>query len=335
VSYAIPLIDLRDARDDVARAMHDACRQHGFFYVVGHGIDASLGARLEGLSHRFFALPEQTKARFAMPLAGRAWRGWFPLGGELTSGRADWKEGLYVGNDLPETHPRVRAGVPLHGRNLLPGDDVIPGFAATIDAWMAAVTALGQRVLEAIAISLEMPPAWFRERWTSDPLVLFRIFLYPSRPVPVEVDAPYGVGEHTDYGLLTLLRQDDVGGLTVRTSEGWIDAPPVPESFVCNIGDMLDRATGGYYRSTLHRVRLNTSGRDRLSFPLFLDPDFDVRIEPIRTLQHDDRATRWDGASVHAFEGTYGDYVLAKVGKVFPGLKEKVGPTVAGARQRT
>ena len=321
---SIPIIDLRDSCNDVARAIHAACRWHGFFYIVGHGIDESLGRQLETLSHRFFALPETIKARFAMPLAGRAWRGWFPLGGELTSGRPDWKEGLYIGSDLPESHPRVRAGVPMHGRNLLPDDDVLPGFASTIDTWMAAVAALGQRVLEAIAISLELPPAWFCERWTNEPLVLFRIFLYPSRPVPEHVDAPYGVGEHTDYGLLTLLRQDNVGGLTVRTREGWIDAPPVAESFVCNIGDMLDRATGGYYRSTPHRVRLNTSGRDRLSFPLFLDPDFEARIEPIRTPEQDDRVTRWDRASVHAFEGTYGDYVLAKVGRVFPALQDKV-----------
>jgi polar amino acid transport system ATP-binding protein len=87
---------------------------------------------------------------------------------------------------------------------------------------------------------------------------------------------------------------------------------------------MLDRMTGGLYRSTPHRVRLNTSGRDRLSFPLFFDPEFDVRIEPIRSVEIDDRRTRWDGASVHAFEGTYGDYVLAKVGKVFPELRREV-----------
>src|SRR4051812_44867676 len=118
--YAIPVIDLRHSCDDVARAIHAACREHGFFYVAGHGIDESLGKRLELLSHRFFALPQPVKERFAMARAGRAWRGWFPLGGELTSGRADWKEGLYVGTDLPETHPRARAGVPLHGRNLLP-----------------------------------------------------------------------------------------------------------------------------------------------------------------------------------------------------------------------
>jgi polar amino acid transport system ATP-binding protein len=86
---SLPLIDLRAAPGDVARDIGAACRAHGFFYVVGHGIDESLGQRLEALSHRFFALPESVKARYAMPLGGRAWRGWFPLGGELTSGRPD------------------------------------------------------------------------------------------------------------------------------------------------------------------------------------------------------------------------------------------------------
>jgi isopenicillin N synthase-like dioxygenase len=103
---------------------------------------------------------------------------------------------------------------------------------------------------------------------------------------PAGLDACDGVGEHADYGLLTLLRQDDVGSLQVHTKQGWIEAPSVPESFVCNIGDMLNRMTGGLYRSTPHRVRLNTSGRDRLSFPLFFDPDFDARIEPIQQRRH-------------------------------------------------
>ena len=320
----LPRIDLRASPEAVAHAIGDACRAHGFFYVVGHGIDPGLGPRLEDLSHRFFALPEETKQRFAMPLGGRAWRGWFPLGGELTSGRPDWKEGLYLGSELGDDHPRFRAGMPLHGRNLVPGDDVLPGFRQTIAAWMAAVTALGHRVMAGIARSLELPEDYFARRYTADPLILFRIFLYPSRPVPEGLDVRDGVGEHTDYGLLTLLRQDRVGGLQVRTAAGWIEAPPIEDSFVCNIGDMLDRMTGGLYRSTPHRVRLNTSGRDRLSFPLFFDPDMDARIEPIRSAATDDHATRWDGASVHAFEGTYGDYLLGKIGKVFPELKRSV-----------
>jgi polar amino acid transport system ATP-binding protein len=320
----LPIVDLRSPHDAVARAIGEACRAHGFFYLVGHDVEEALGRRLEQLSHAFFALPEPTKARYAMAHGGRAWRGWFPLGGELTSGRPDWKEGLYLGTDLPDAHPRVRAGVPLHGRNLLPDDDVLPGFGSTVVAWMDAVTAVGHRVVAAIAASLGLPDDHFARRYTAHPLILFRIFLYPSRPVPEGLEVRDGVGEHTDYGLLTLLHQDAVGGLQVKGPDGWIEAPPIPRSFVCNIGDMLDRMTGGLYRSTPHRVRLNTSGRDRLSFPLFFDPDIDARIEPIRTPEIDDRATRWDGASVHAFEGTYGDYLLGKIGRVFPELRRAV-----------
>ena len=115
----------------------------------------------------------------------------------------------------------------------------------------------------------------------------------------------------------------DSFGLQVRSGSRWLDAPPLPNSFVCNIGDMLDRMTGGLYRSTPHRVR-NTSKRGRLSFPFFFDPSFDARVEAIDLAgasPPDDRTERWDGSSVHEFEGTYGDYVLAKVSKVFPELR--------------
>ena len=322
---ALPVVDLRSARNDVAEAIRNACREHGFFYVTGHGIEPDLILRLDALARQFFAQPEEVKAHYAMTQGGRAWRGWFPLGGELTSGRPDWKEGLYVGTSLPNDHPRVVAGVPMHGANLLPTEDVAPGFARAIDDYMIRVVALGQRVLTHIAESLGLASTYFLSRYTQDPLVLFRIFLYPTRPVPGGVDAVDGVGEHTDYGLLTLLRQDDVGGLQVRKGDTWLEAPPIADSFICNIGDMLDRVTGGYYRSTPHRVRLNRSGRDRISMPLFLDPDFDAVIEPIRPPEREDASERWDQASVHGFEGTYGDYVLGKVSKVFPDLADKAG----------
>jgi len=320
----LPIVDLASPVDVVARNMGAACVDHGFFYVVHHGVDEALVQRLDGLARRFFALPEASKRECAMALGGRAWRGWFPLGGELTSNRPDWKEGLYLGTELPDDHPRVASGTPLHGRNILPDEAILPGFRAAIAAYMDAVGALGKRVLEGLAASLGLEASYFDARYTADPLLLFRLFLYPSRPVPQGLDASHGVGEHTDYGLLTLLRQDDVGGLEVRTDRGWIQARPVPGSFICNIGDMLDRATGGRYRSTPHRVRLNTSGRDRLSMPLFIDPDFDSRVVPIRSPKEDDRDRRWDGASVHLFEGTYGDYVMRKVGKVFPDLGRAV-----------
>lgn len=322
--HKLPIIDLRSPAREVARQIHDACRVDGFFYLTGHGVPPSISDDLDALSKRFFALPTAVKQRYSMALGGRAWRGWFPLGGELTSGRPDWKEGLYLGTELAREDPRVIAGLPLHGQNLLPDESVLPGFRSSITNYIDHVTRLGHRVLAGVAQSLGLPTDYFIQRYTADPLILFRIFLYPSHPVPGGIDARYGVGEHTDYGMLTLLRQDDVGGLEVRTQNGWVDAPPIADSFVCNIGDMLDRMTGGYYRSTPHRVRINDSGRDRFSFPLFFDPNFDARIEPIRTPVVDDASSRWDGTSVHAFGGTYGDYVLGKVGKVFPDLKTQV-----------
>lgn len=311
------------ARRRVAAEIGAACRRHGFFYIAGHGIAPALEAALREASRAFFALPEAEKLRIAMPRGGRAWRGYFPVGGELTSGRPDRKEGLYFGTELPSDDPRVQAGWPLHGANLWPAHP--PALRAAVLDYMDAAARVAQAVLAAVALSLELEEDWFRRHYTADPTMLFRIFRYPPQHAG---DPGWGVGEHTDYGLLTLLLQDEVPGLQVRTPQGWLDAPPLPGTLVCNLGDMLDRLTGGVYRSTPHRVR-NLSGRERCSFPLFFDPDFSARVTPLPRYAAiapaqvaADRADRWDGASVLApYAGTYGDYLLEKVGKVFPALR--------------
>jgi len=316
---SLPVIDLQDA--GAPAQIGAACRTNGFFYVVGHGVDPSLPARLEELSREFFRKPLEEKLAIRMELGGRAWRGYFPVGAELTSGRPDQKEGIYFGAEIDESHPRVVAGTPLHGRNLFP--EGIPGFREIVLDYMAAVTSLGHRIMEAMALSLGLDAAYFSRLYTRDPLTLFRIFNYPA--LSETKAARWSVGEHTDYGLLTILVQDDCGGLQVKSPTGWIDAPPIEGSFVCNIGDMLDRMTGGWYRSTPHRVR-NLSGRDRLSFPFFFDPNWNADVHPIETARNfpDDRDERWDRASVHDFDGTYGDYLINKVSKVFPELRRKV-----------
>lgn len=182
------------------------------------------------------------------------------------------------------------------------------------------MTTVAQALLVGVARSLGLAGDYFVRQYTAAPTVLFRVFHYPACEEP-----GWGVGEHTDYGLLTLLAQDGVGGLQVKTPRGWIEAPPVPGALVCNIGDMLDRLTGGEYRSTPHRVR-NVSGRSRLSFPFFFDPDFAAEVVPLPRAEGpiDDRAERWDRASVHGIGGNYGDYLLAKVGRVFPALRAAV-----------
>jgi polar amino acid transport system ATP-binding protein len=312
-------------RDAVARALDAACRDVGFFYVVGHGVDDRLPRRLDTLARAFFALDDTEKSLVAMPRAGRAWRGWFPLGGELTSGVPDGKEGIYFGAELGPDHPRVRAGVPLHGANLFPARPALLG--PTVLAYLDAMTALGHLLASGMALALGLESDWFVQNLTADPTILFRIFHYPPSSAP---DEGWGVAEHTDYGLLTILHQDDVGGLEVHTPRGWIDAPPVPGSFVCNLGDMLERMTGGLYRSTPHRVR-NRSSTSRISSAFFFDPSWDAEIVPVPVAAPSspgptqEARARWDHADPHAFQGTYGDYLLAKVTKVFPHLTSGQG----------
>ena len=333
---ALPVIDISTLlqrtdpalRQQVAKQIGEACRTQGFFYILGHGISAELQAALQEAAETFFALPQSEKMHIEMQQGGRAWRGYFPVGGELTSGQPDLKEGLYLGTELPDEDPRVRAHWPLHGANLWPMQPQVLRQVA-LD-YMQASERAAHAVMEGVAMSLGLEQDWFTRHYTAVPTVLFRLFHYPPQPAG---QAQWGVGEHTDYGLLTLLLQDTVPGLQVRTPQGWIDAPPLPGTLVCNIGDMLDRLTGGLYRSTPHRV-LNASGRQRYSFPLFFDPDFSAKVTPLP--QHArldasqvaaDRADRWDGNSVLApFDGTYGDYLLGKVGKVFPQLQARVHP---------
>ena len=320
---SLPIIDIgalvqgATGQAEVARQIRDACRDYGFFYVTGHGVPKALGSSLESLSRQFFALPRDEKMAISMAQGGRAWRGYFAVGDELTSGRPDRKEGLYFGAELPDDHPNVRAGLALHGHNLFPKR---PDLRQTVLRYIAALTELGHCLMRGISLALDLEPDYFHQRYTKDPLVLFRIFNYPHVECD-EADAPWGVGEHTDYGILTILRQDNVGGLQVKSQGRWIEAPPIPGTFVCNIGDMLDRMTGGQFRSTPHRVQ-NVARQDRLSFPFFFDPNFKAEVQPIDPAAQleDDARVRWDGASVHTWQGTYGDYLLSKVAKVFPDL---------------
>ncbi|MBP9152171.1 MAG: isopenicillin N synthase family oxygenase [Flavobacteriales bacterium] len=321
----IPVIDISPLLNGgdpnvVAKQIHNACTNHGFFYISGHGISEEIQNELEQFSSSFFQLPLEEKMKISMNKGGKAWRGFFPVGDELTSGKPDQKEGIYFGSELDSEHPKVKSGIPLHGKNLFPESPA--ELAKTVLEYINLVTVVGHAVLRGVALSLKFPPDYFEATITKNPFILFRIFHYP--PQQTNSDS-WGVGEHTDYGLLTILKQDAVGGLQVKSRGSWIDAPPIPNTFICNIGDMLDRMTGGLYRSTPHRV-LNKSGRDRYSFPLFFDPDFDSIVKPIYGLPYSnsDFLDRWDKEDVYNFEGTYGSYLINKVSKVFPQLKTKL-----------
>jgi len=344
---SLPVIDVSallnsnsndNEQQEVALQIHQACRQWGFFYVQNHGVPLELQEKLLDLSRRFFSQSEETKMQISMSKGGRAWRGYFPVGNELTSGKPDGKEGLYFGTEIEDVnHPKVRDRIPLHGRNQFPSvnDDSIE-FRQVILSYMNAIEHLGRVIMSGLARSLKLDTNFFDKNYFRDePTCLFRIFNYPAAFCQQKGNENlWGVGEHTDYGMLTILLQDDIGGLQVKTSQGeWIQAPPISNTFVCNIGDMLDRMTAGYYRSTPHRVKNLSTTVDRLSFPFFLDPHWDAEVLPIPldgvTTTSDDAEQRWDKASVHTFQGTYGDYLLKKVSKVFPDLAQEqivIGP---------
>lgn len=126
---------------------------------------------------------------------------------------------------LGDEHPLVKADTPMHGSNLFPEN--IGLFRETVLDYMAAMTQLGHTLMAGIALSLGLEESYFAERYTSDPLILFRIFNYPPPGSPSDGEKRWGVGEHTDYGVLTILKQDDLGGLQIKSKSGWIDAPPV------------------------------------------------------------------------------------------------------------
>lgn len=311
----IPVVDI--GSPDAPDAIDRACRSTGFFAIRGHGIAPERREALLAAARRFFALPGDVKERVSLAHGGRAWRGWFPLGDELTSGVPDLKEGFYVGRELPHSD------LPLHGPNLWP--EQVPELRDAVTWWLAAMEDLGQRVLAAMAVGLGLDADHFRVGTCTDPTVLFRVFRYP--PHPVDALDRWGVGEHTDYGLLTLLAHDGTPGLEVNVRGTWVEVDADPDLIICNLGDMLDRLTLGRYRSTPHRVR-NVADHDRISLPFFMDPSWGAVVEPL-VLEDGwvapvERSERWDRADLTTIDGPYGDWLLAKVSRVFPQLADEV-----------
>ena len=289
----IPVVDFEpfrsggpEQRKQAALDLAAAFRNVGFAYLGGHGVGQELIDRTFAEAARFFALPRERKAAVSVEQSPCD-RGWFDLGMENLDPdkqqEGDLKEGYRIGNDLAPDHPLVRRGLPFHGPNQWPRD--LPGFRETMEAYFDAVRDLAGQVTHAVAIALELPEEFF-DAWFTTPMVIMSPLHYPPQEVPRGgqiSEARIGAGAHSDYGCLALLAQDSTGGLQVRTPAGsWIDAKPIPGTFVVNVGDMLARWTNDLFPATLHRV-INTSGVDRQSIPFFYDPNYDAPVEVIPT----------------------------------------------------
>ena len=292
----IPVIDIGplvsgtpDGERKVAADIGRASRERGFFYVANHGVPERLTAGLFTAAAGFFSLPDETKQAVSFFRSPHN-RGYVPLDGETLdpSLRPDAKEVFNIGRELAADDPDLLAGTPFHGLNLWPD---LPGFRDATLAYHAAMKDLGDKLHRAFAIDLGLPPDYF-VRFTDKAITTLRLLCYPPHPEPFD-GSRYGASPHTDYGNLTLLAQDSIGGLEVQSRDaGWIDAKPIPGTLVCNIGDCLMRWSNDIYVSTPHRV-VNRGGRRRYAAAFFFDTNADALVSCLPTCQSPERPPRY------------------------------------------
>ncbi|WP_417562046.1 isopenicillin N synthase family dioxygenase [Microbacterium sp.] len=254
--------------DDLRAATHEV----GFFYLTGTGVSPALEERLLHTARAFFALPEADKLAIEN-VNSPHFGGYTRVGGERTQGRVDWREQIDIG---PEREAVRWQGAPgyarLIGPNLWPA--ALPELREMVQEWEARLRDVSRRLLRAWAVALGAAPTYFDTHF-GDPSTLTKIVRYPG----VDDPAGQGVGAHKDSGVLTLLWiEPGKGGLQVERGGTWVDAPPVPGTFVVNIGEQLEYATQGYLTATNHRVISPARPDERISVPFFFNPQLDRRL---------------------------------------------------------
>ncbi|GMP31433.1 hypothetical protein CsSME_00005646 [Camellia sinensis var. sinensis] len=318
---SIPLIDISPllakwddpnmAQDQgitgVVKQLDQACREAGFFYVKGHGIPDSIIKEVRNVARKFFSLPYEEKLKIKIsPTTG--YRGYQRMGENITKGIPDMHEAI-------DCYREVKPGMygtlskPLEGPNQWPINP--PNLKQLMEEYISLCTDLSRKIMRGIALALGASADEFEGERAGDPFWVFRIIGYPVLSHANGKDMTendIGCGAHTDYGLLTLVNQDaDITALEVRNQSGeWISAPPVPGTFVCNIGDMLKILTNGLYESTFHRV-INNSPTYRVCVAYFYETNFDAAIKPL------DICIRRTGGTKKFERAVYGEHLVSKV----------------------
>jgi isopenicillin N synthase-like dioxygenase len=329
---ALPVLDLREfdgCADPAARArfveqLRETCHKVGFFYLIGHGIDDGLHQQVQAATRAFFELPDADRVAIAMANSPH-FRGYTPLGGELTNGRADLREEIDLGPERPA--PTLTAGDPpwkrLLGPNQWPAR--LPAFRTTMLAWHDQMDAVGHRLLRAIAAGLGLPEDRFDAWVDPDPEATIKAIRYPP---PRTGDTNQGVGTHRDFGLLTFVLQDTVGGLQVERGGDFVDVVPLPGALVVNLGEMLQLATHGYLKATVHRVLSPPAGVQRFSVIYFFNPRLDASLAPVELPAE---------LAAHAPGGNSGDPrnpILATYGENILKVRLRAHADVAGRHHR-
>ncbi|RKT33784.1 isopenicillin N synthase-like dioxygenase [Microbacterium sp. AG1240] len=313
-------------RDDLRAATHDV----GFFYLVGTGVTPELEERLNRVAREFFDLPEADKLAIEN-VKSPHFRGYTRIGGERTQGKVDWREQIDVGPERAAIETPGPDYERLTGPNLWP--DAQPELREVVSEWHDRLTGIARKLLRAWALALGADEEYF-DRHFGDPSTLIKIVRYPGKEDPTPQQ---GVGAHKDSGVLTLLWvEPGKGGLQVQRDGQWVDAPPVPGSFVVNIGELLEYATQGYLIATNHRVISPRYPDDRISVPFFFNPALDARLPIIELpteLAAEARGVTEDPTNpIHA---TYGENALKSRLRAHPDVAEIHHPDLVAARAAT
>ncbi len=286
---ALPVLDLaqweggKEARLAFLAQLRAAARDVGFFYLTGHDVPQDLIDGVLRGSRRFFALPDADKLEIEM-VNSPHFRGYNRVGQERTKGRRDWREQVDIGSEAAAltVGPSDPAWKRLQGPNQWPSAQ--PELKPLILRWQHELTRISTRLLQAFAVALEQDETVFETIYSGTPNHLIKIIRYPGRD---STESEQGVGAHKDSGFLTLLLQEKQKGLEVEAVDGsWIEAEPRPGTFVVNIGELLEMATDGYLKATVHRVVTPPAGTDRLSVAFFLGAPFDAEIPLIDLPPH-------------------------------------------------
>lgn len=316
----IPIVDISGLMEDATEqkraasvaALKSALEISGFAYLSHHGVDEELVDRMRQMNVAIHEVSDTEKQSIKI---NEYHRGYMPMSSStiVTSSVAkvtkpNQSESLMVMHEVPEGAPQM--GEPMQGPNQFPAS--LPEARTTALAYMAEMTKLGERIAGGVAEALGLPRDWF-SKYFQNPTLFLRLLHYPEQPEEEEL---FGSAPHTDYGFVTLLKQDNVGGLEVRNTHGdWIAAPPIENTFVMNVGDILAKWSNGRLMSTPHRVR-NLSRRGRYSQPFFYDPSMSALVEcPPAMLDA--------GETAQMEPVLYGDYLLERLNKNYDYRKKK------------
>ncbi|KAL7628323.1 hypothetical protein AAE478_002523 [Parahypoxylon ruwenzoriense] len=313
---SIPSIDFsasdgsdKAAQETLVQQLRAACQTYGFFQLTGHGIPQTLLDEVMEQSEKLFALPLDVKEKYSKDQNPYN-RGYERLRAQNFEKRTagDLKEGFYFGRDLPPEHPSVAAGKFIMGPNTYPEE--LPDaarFRGVVDRYVAAMLGLAERIVRMLCRALEVDDGWVPE-FVRDPISILRLLHYPPQP-PDASELERGIGAHTDFGAITILHQDSVGGLQVwdREASTWIDVRPTRGAFVVNLGNLMMRWTNDQYVSNLHRV-INRSGQERYSVPFFFSGNPDFVVECFSRCRGAGEAPKYPPITVEQWlEGRYAD----------------------------